>query len=55
MTDTQPDDSYPASWRPPGSPPFSDEPVDPTEAKLWLASLSATELAQTLHRVRGDR
>jgi hypothetical protein len=55
MTDAQPDDSYPSSWRPPGSPPFSDE-VDPTEAELWLGTLSATEFAQVLHRVReGNR
>ena len=48
------DDSYPSAWRPSYAPP-PDEPVDPPEAEAWLAWLVPVELAQTLHRVRGDR
>jgi hypothetical protein len=55
MTTTEPtDDSYPASWRPREA-VERDRALDPTEAELWLGSLSPAELQATLKRARGDR
>jgi hypothetical protein len=46
------DDSYPDSWKPRKA-RQRDNALNPTEAELWLASLSAAELAAVLARVRG--
>jgi hypothetical protein len=46
------DDSYPASWRPKGAPPFDDKP-EPTEAEKFLAGLSDEEFTALTARVRG--
>jgi len=53
MTTTEPpDDSYPSNWRPREA-VERDRALDPTEAELWLGSLSPAELQATLKRARG--
>jgi len=47
-----PDDSYPASWRPREAKECAEK-LDPTEAELWLGSLTPAELQAALIRARG--
>jgi hypothetical protein len=54
MSSTEVDDSYPQAWKP-RERLDRDHELDPTEAELWLGSLSPAELQATLLRVRGDR
>ena len=59
MMSTQPDDSYPESWRPKGAPAF-DEPAPtpetkPLEMELHAAAMSDDEWAAFVQRARGDR
>jgi hypothetical protein len=51
---TAPDDSddYPRAWQP-RERRERDNALNPTEAELWLASLSPAELQAVLMRVRG--
>jgi hypothetical protein len=54
MTTPEPiDDSYPASWRPRGAPPFEPE-IEPTAAEAWLASLTDEEFFTMTKRVRDN-
>jgi hypothetical protein len=49
-----PDDSYPDSWRPREA-VDRDNALNPTEAELWLASLSPAEFQAVMMRVKGLR
>ena len=53
-SDSETDDSYPSAWRPRGA-VERDNALDPTEAELWLASLSPAEFQAVMVRVRGLR
>ena len=46
------DDSYPEQWKPQHI-KDRDKKIDPTEAELWLGSLSPAELQAALIRARG--
>jgi hypothetical protein len=54
MTTEPVDDSYPAEWKPREA-VERDKALDPTEAELWLASLSPAELQAALMRGRGQQ
>ena len=54
---TRPDEpptDYPDAWKS-ADVRSREAHLDPLDAEVWLAALSPVELAQTLHRVRGDR
>lgn len=51
--DEEPTD-YPDAWKS-ADVRSREARLDPLEAEMWLAALSPVELAQVLHRVRGDR
>jgi hypothetical protein len=53
MTEPEPaDDSYPDAWRP-AHIREREAALNPTEAELWLGSLSPAELQAALQRARG--
>ena len=52
-TPEPPDDSYPAYWRP-AEVRRREESLNPTEAELWLGSLSPAELQAALVRAQGE-